>query len=223
MNFQVNLSYRWISFDCYGTLIDWDTGFRSAMSQVQPRLSADQLETVARRYDQVEREHESSPYHPYRTILREALAQTFGEIGVPFPEPPDILAEELPKWPAFPEVPRVLRYLKSSGYRLAILSNVDRELIQSSLRQFGVSMDLVITAEDVRRYKPDPAHWEALLGGAGVMPLEILHVARGLHSDIPTAQGLGLGTCWVNRRGENSGNIRPGTVLSDLTDLVTLL
>jgi 2-haloacid dehalogenase len=135
----------------------------------------------------------------------------------------DILARELPQWPTFAEAPQVLRSLKASGYRLAILSNVDRDLIQPSLQQLSVSMDLVITAEDVRSYKPAPAHWEALLRQAGVVPAEILHVAAGLHYDIPTAQDLGLGTCWINRRGENSWTIRPETRLSNLTGLVTLL
>lgn len=217
------MPYSWISFDCYGTLIDWYTGIRSAVEQALPILTRDQIEDVAGSYDAMERSIESHAYRPYRVILREALAATFYQHGLPAPNPSNLLVQALPTWNPFWDVPRVLHQLKATGHRLAILSNVDRDLIQSSLTQLPVGFDLVITAEDVQSYKPAPRHWEALLANTGVPPSNILHVAAGLHYDIPTAQGLGLSTCWINRRAVDPGSIQPDITLPHLMGLLDAL
>ena len=191
---------QWISFDCYGTLIDWATGIRQALTMVTPSLTMKEIETFAQDYDRVEQEFESRAYQPYRAILQQVLAEVFVSHGKISPHPADILVRLLPTFQPFPEAARVLIALQQQGYRLAILSNVDRDLIQKSLKSLPVPIDLVVTAEEVNAYKPAPKHWESLLNQTRVSPARILHVAAGLHYDIPTAKQLGFYSCWVNRR-----------------------
>ena len=217
------MSYSWISFDCYGTLIDWHAGIRSALAQVTPELCPNQIEDIADSYDQSERALEVADYQPYRLILRKALAEAFIHNSLSYPRPADLLVHALPTWRPFPEVPQVLQKLKTSGYRLAILSNVDRDLIEPSLAQLPVHFDVVVTAEDVGSYKPDSRHWEALLARVGVAPSNILHVAAGLYYDIPSAQRMGFSTCWINRHSASPGHIRPDMTLTNLTGLTDAL
>lgn len=214
------MEYSWISFDCYGTLIDWYAGIRSALAQATPALPPDQIEDVAASYEGTEQALEAGEFKPYRVILRQALAQAFVQRGWPTPQPANLLVEALATWRPFPEVPHVLQRLKAAGYRLAILSNVDRDLIQPSLAQLPVRFDAVVTAEDVGSYKPAPGHWAALLAQVQTAPANILHVAAGLHYDIPTAQRLGLSTCWINRRAADPGEIRPDITLTTMTGLL---
>ncbi|MDA8347045.1 MAG: haloacid dehalogenase type II [Thermaerobacter sp.] len=211
------MTYRWITFDCYGTLIDWHTGIREALARVTPSLRPEQIESLARDYERVEHALEAETWQPYRTILQTALITLFRNHGLVSPQPADILVQALPTWKPFQEVSAVLTALKDAGHSLAILSNVDRDLIQGSLAQLPVEFDLVVTAEDVGSYKPAPAHWERFLLMTAAEPKEVLHVAAGLHYDIPTAQRLGFRACWINRRGENSNGIQPDAMAPNLT------
>lgn len=214
------MAYRWITFDCYGTLIDWHTGIREALARVTPSLPPEQIESLAQDYDRVESALEAEVWQPYRTILQKALVTLFHEHSLASPQPADILVQTLPTWKPFQEVSTVLTTLKDGGYNLAILSNVDRDLIRGSLAQLPVEWDLVVTAEDVGSYKPAPAHWERFLLMTAAEPKEVLHVAAGLHYDIPTAQRLGFRTCWINRHGEEPDGIQLDSMAPSLTGVV---
>src|SRR5215218_9550603 len=141
------LAMRWATFDCYGTLIDWNLGIRRELERlfgvaVAPRLLD--------RYHELERQLESEPFHTYHDVLALALERLAQDGGIQLPEgEAGALARSLPDWPPFPEVPSALAELRERGWRLAILSNTDRDLIAASQRQLGVPIDLAIVAEGV--------------------------------------------------------------------------
>ena len=213
-------AYRVLTFDCYGTLIDWESGIRAALSGLIGRTGRDLsrnavLETHAR--------HESAqqaqtPAMPYRQILSVVYRRLAEEWGVPasFAE-----AEEyggsVGNWPAFPDTVEALRYLKKF-YRLVILSNVDNESFSRTLGRLGVAFDAVYTAEDVGSYKPSPRNIDYMLGhlaGLGIERSSILHTAESLFHDHGPANGAGLASCWIHRRHAQPGfgaTVDPGAM-----------
>ena len=199
----------WITFDCYGTLIDWNTGIRQGLRAAAPTASAGAIAAMAAGYEALEQELERGPYRPYPAIQEAVTLALLARHGFPPPSHPRILTEGLPEWGPFAEVPDVLKRLKAAGYRLGILSNIDRDLIGASLKRLPVAFDLVITAEDVGSYKPAPAHWTRFLDETGAAPADVFHVAQGLIYDIGAASQLGFRTVWINRWGEDPGSIRP--------------
>jgi 2-haloacid dehalogenase len=198
-------SFKALSFDCYGTLIDWETGI---VQSLQPwcawrgiDLSAtDLLELFGRHENVVEAEH---PTMLYPDVLAESLrrmAVAF-EVGTNDTECAEFGASVI-AWPAFADTALALRRLKQR-YRLIILSNIDRASFARSNRRLGVEFDLVITAEDVGSYKPSLGHFDALfqqLPSIGVERTELLHVAQSLFHDHGPAQKLGLPSVWIDRR-----------------------
>ncbi|HEV2357864.1 MAG TPA: haloacid dehalogenase type II [bacterium] len=206
---------EWVTFDCYGTLIDWEGGVADALG---PFLGgALDRGTVAARYIAAEAEVEHGAYRPYREVLTEASGRLMRHLGHPLPPGrEDVLPESLPQWRPFPEVPDALRRLRDGGLRIAILSNVDRDLIQASVRQLGVTPDLVITAEECGSYKPAPAHWEMFGTRAQAGPDRAIHVGASLYHDMIPAGRLGYRTVFINRHGEPVAGVRPTRVLADL-------
>jgi 2-haloacid dehalogenase len=141
------------------------------------------------------------------------------ETGHTLPEgESNALARSLPEWPPFPEVPEALAELRRRGWKLAILSNSDRDLIGASQRRLGVPFDLAIVAEDVQSYKPAPGHWERFHEVTGANPDRHVHVAQSHFHDIATADELGLKSVWVNRLGERA-EPAPTREITDLTPL----
>jgi 2-haloacid dehalogenase len=209
---------RWASFDCYGTLVDWNGGIGGQLERLfgvepAPRLLA--------RYHELEPAVQVEAYRSYREVLTETLIRLAAEQGLAVPEGDEAaLARSLPSWPAFPEVPAALAELRARGWRLAILSNTDRDLIAGSERQLGVPFDVVVVAQDIGSYKPAHRHWEAFTERAGVPAGRHVHVAASLFHDIVPASELGLTSVWINRLGES---LRPGATpareLPDLRDL----
>jgi 2-haloacid dehalogenase len=214
---------RWITFDCYGTLIDWHSGIRAGLQAAGAGVTADLAERMAADYERLEQDLERGAYRPYRDIQQEVLSRLFSRYGLHPPENPHALTEGLPSWPPYPEVPEVLRHLARTGFQLGILSNIDRDLIQASLRRLPVSFEVVVTAEDVTSYKPAPAHWTRFLDQTGTTAGEVIHVAQGLRYDMAAAIPLGFRTVWVNRLGEDPGGVRPDHVIADLSGLSALL
>lgn len=216
---------RLITFDCYGTLIDWNRGIRGAFEQVAKQtgaaIDAEHLQTV---YEEEEAKIEALPYRPYAQVQAEAAAAVAKRLNLPAGD--DLgraLPRTLPDWPPFGDTVASLRRL-ASRYRLGILSNIDRALLAGSLRQFGVTFDLLITAEDVRSYKPAPGHFKALLARAGCEKAAILHVAQSRFHDIAPAREHGLHCVWINRRREPSApGPRPDMEFSDLKSLCDYL
>ncbi|WP_309067026.1 haloacid dehalogenase type II [Microbacterium sp.] len=202
-------AYSALSFDCYGTLIDWEAGIAAILGpwgrRHDPSLTdEDVLVAYAEHEAAVEREE---PATRYPDVLREAFRRTGGTLGFPVTDQDaDALAASVPDWPAFPDSADALNRLKRH-YRLIILSNVDRVGFAGSNRRLQVEFDEILTAQDIGSYKPNPANFTALLdraeqiGAAG----RLLHVAQSLFHDHVPAQAAGLPTVWINRRHAQPG------------------
>jgi 2-haloacid dehalogenase len=202
--------YRALSFDCYGTLIDWETGIRQAL---QPwtagrRVGAGADELLDRfgvHENVVETE---SPTLPYPLVLAESLRRIGADLGVEVDAAEATeFGESVSTWPAFADSAAALRRLQQR-YRLIILSNVDRASFARSNRRLGVTFDLVLTAEDIGSYKPNPANFDRLLadvGSIGIERGELLHVAQSLFHDHAPAQRIGLPSVWIDRYGTPAG------------------
>ena len=211
-------SIEWITFDCYGTLIDWEGGVANALGSLLPP-PVDRA-ALAARYIAVEAEVEHERYRPYRDVLAVAGARVMEALGRPLPPGRErVLPDSLPSWRPFPEVPQALGALQAAGYRLAILSNVDRDLLAASIAQLGVEPDLAITAEDCRSYKPARGHWDRFRMLSGAPPSRTVHVAASLFHDIVPATSFGYRTVFVNRRDAPIDGVTPTRVLPDLRPL----
>lgn len=208
----------WITFDCFGTLIDWEGGVADALAPFLP--APVDRRAIAARYIAIEAKVEQEAYRRYRDILAEASGRLMAEFGHPLPPGRErVLPDSLPGWRPFPEVPDALRTLRSTGYRLAILSNVDRDLIAASIAHLGIEPDLVVTAEDCRSYKPAPGHWTHFQARSGTSPARTIHVGASLHHDMVTAAALGYRMVFINRHGLPVSGAQPTRVLRDLRSL----
>jgi 2-haloacid dehalogenase len=216
-----------LSFDCYGTLIDWETGILAALRPVLDRhgvaLSDEQaLELYGERESAAER----GPYRRYHDVLATVM-DGFGErLGfTPSAEERASLAASVGDWPPFPDTVEALRAL-ARRFRLVILSNIDDDLFARSAQHLGLEFAAVITAEQVGSYKPNLRNFHTLLERLDIPPARLLHVAQSLFHDIAPANTLGLTTVWVNRRHDRpgSGATPPTTARPDLEvpDLRTL-
>ncbi len=189
---------RWATFDCYGTLIDWNDGIRRGLAGV---FGEDRTEAQLLRYHEVEPEIQSAdPSLPYR----EVMARTLERLGADARDR-DALGEGLPAWEPFPEVPAALEEARARGWRLAILSNTDRDFIEASKRRIGVPFDETVVASEIGSYKPALRHWQVFSGRTGADPARHVHVAASLFHDIAPANELGLPSIWINRLGEVPG------------------
>jgi 2-haloalkanoic acid dehalogenase type II len=214
---------RALTFDCYGTLIDWDGGIRAALRPIDALKGCD-VERLLHDREECEKELIAGPYRIYSGILGDSLriAAARQERTLAYG---DILGfvNTMPRWPAFPDTGKNLRRLTVS-YTLAILSNVETKVLQASVRLIGAPFVALITAEDLKSYKPAPKHWEAALKRLHQPPERVLHVAGSLHHDVRPARALGFPTAWINRRGEAvPDDLDPETVFPDLAGLVTAL
>jgi 2-haloacid dehalogenase len=211
---------RWATFDCYGTLIDWDGGVRRALALLWPEEDQDGL---LRRYHSAERRVQAERDTPYRQVMREALAAVAEAEGLEVPPGrEDAFAEALPSWRPFPEVPASLADLRDRGWRLAILSNTDPDLLDASLTTIGVEVDARITAAEALSYKPAYGHWDRFFRMTSADRVRHVHVAASLYHDVEPCAQLGLPCVWINRRGESSDLPRVGE-LADLTGVPTTL
>jgi 2-haloacid dehalogenase len=208
---------RWATFDCYGTLVDWETGIGDELGRLWPEARRDGL---LRRYHQVEPDVErDDPTASYREVMARALQDVARVEGLPLDDADrDALAIALPAWPVFPEVPRALRIARRHGWRLGILSNTDPDLLAASIVALGVQPDLAVTAAEAGSYKPAPGHWLAFRERTGADPARHVHVAASLFHDIEPAAALGIPAIWINRLGERS-DLPRAAELRDLTEL----
>ena len=190
-----------LTFDCYGTLIDWETGIWDALRPVLARHGAAVgREEALEMHGALEAEAERPPYRDYKSVLH-AVLEGIGR-GTGF-TPTDAecraFASSVGEWPAFPDTPAALRALQSR-YRLAIVSNVDDDLFALTALRLGIAFDWVVTAEQAKSYKPASANFRLALERIGLPRNRILHVAQSLYHDIAPANALGLASVWVNRR-----------------------
>ena len=199
---------RWATFDCYGTLIDWDDGVRRALGRVWPEEDADRL---FHRYHDVEHRVQAGRGVTYRQVLRETLAQIAELDGLEIPPgQEDAFADALPSWRPFHEVPPALSDLRRRGWRLGILSNTDPEFLDASLKTIGVEVDVRITAAEAGAYKPDHRHWDTFFRATAADRERHVHVAASLYHDVEPCAKLGLPCVWINRLGESSDLPRAG-------------
>ena len=207
---------RWATFDCYGTLIDWNGGIRAALASLWPDADARRL--LAR-------------HHAIEPLVQEGRSLAYREVGartlraiaaiedLPLaPAQAYALADSLPSWPAFSEVPRALQQLRDWGWRLAILSNTDPNLLEASLLQIKTPVDLCITAAEAGSYKPAYGHWRRFFEMTGVPKAGHVHIAASLYHDIAPAAELGLKAVWINRLAESS-DLPRAAELPDLSAL----
>jgi 2-haloacid dehalogenase len=208
---------RWATFDCYGTLIDWNGGIGR---QLERLFGAESAPRLLHGYHELEREYERErPEASYREVLTVALVRLAEREGLPLPaDEQDALARSLPEWEPFPEVPGALEDARARGWKLAILSNTDRDYIDASLERIGVPFELAIVASEVGSYKPGLKHWDAFEAQTGVRRDAHVHVGASLYHDIAPATKLGLRTVWINRLGEEA-DPEPDVELHTLTGL----
>jgi len=207
---------RWATFDCYGTLIDWNLGIRTELERL---FGVEAAPRLLERYHEIEPEIESEPFHTYHEVLTLSLERLAEEESIQLPEgEAGALAKSLPQWPPFPEVPAALAELRNRGWKLALLSNTDRDLIAASQRRLGAPIDLAIVAEDVESYKPAHGHWERFFELTTADRALHVHVAASRFHDIAPARELGLKNVWINRLGETP-EPKPDRELPDLSNL----
>jgi 2-haloacid dehalogenase len=211
---------RWATFDCYGTLVDWNSGIRDELEKLFGVERADELLV---RYHELEPTIQAaSPGASYREVLTVALEQLSVETGLTLPEgEASVLARSLPTWPVFVDVRSSLSEARARGWRLCILSNTDRDLLDASMRAIGVEFDDSIVAGEIGSYKPAHRHWEVFRehhrGEIGHV-----HVAQSLFHDVEPAKALGIPTVWINRLGEPS-DLRPNATLTGVAGLADVL
>ncbi len=212
-------SFSVLTFDCYGTLIDWETGIWQALSPIlaNHHVSLNQ-EQALERYAALESELERGPYLEYRQVLRRVVEGLGAQLGfTPTAAELDGFSSSVRDWPAFPDSPAALHALQRK-YKLAVLSNIDDDLFAHSAQRLQTTFDFVITAQQARSYKPSLNNFQVAFQRIGQPPARILHVAQSLFHDHVPAKALGLSTVWVNRRhGQpGSGATPPANAAPDL-------
>ena len=218
------MAYQVITFDCYGTLIDWESGITAAFAaaagvdgvELNPRA-------VLQAHAEIEPAIQARGYRGYREVLEAVAIETARRLGWSLdPAQAGFLPDSVPKWPAFPDTDPALQALEERGFKLGILSNIDDDLLRGTLEHLSVRFDFVVTAEQLHSYKPAPAHFEKareLAGGRGW-----LHVAQSRFYDIEPAVRLGIPVVWINRKGEAaSDDVQPLCEVPDLSGLVEWL
>jgi 2-haloacid dehalogenase len=212
---------RWATFDCYGTLVDWNGGIRAELESLFGLERADRL---LARYHELEPEIQAArPGTSYREVLTIALERLAEEEGLMLPEgEASALARSLPSWPVFDDVPPALAEAGDRGWHLAILSNTDRDLIDASMKAIGVPFDAAIVAGEIESYKPARKHWDVFREQTGAESAGHVHVAQSLYHDIEPAFELGIKSIWINRLGEPD-DPRPFRTLPSLTGLADAL
>ena len=223
--------YRALTFDCYGTLIDWEAGIADALRPVMRahgiRVSDAELMNL---YSEIERAGKSGEYRRYREVLRATVRGICTRLEfVPSMSEIECLAESLGSWQPFPDTVDALRRFQSR-YRLCIVSNVDDDLFAGTARTLDVDFDYIVTAEQAGSYKPSHSNFALAIQRMGIPKERVLHVAESVKLDIEAAKGFGMDAVWVNRHaglereGSASGNPSDGQSGADIEvpDLKTL-
>lgn len=212
-----------ITFDCYGTLIDWKGGLEQSFRAMFGSMVDGRMDELFDVYVQVEAEIESGEYRSYRDVLSEVSQRIADRLGVELsPEKIDTLSTMLPSWPAFADTNEALLRLKKR-FQLGVLSNIDRDLFSGTATLFDVSFDFLVTADDVGSYKPAHGHFQKMLDHHGQLD-SVLHVAQSLYHDGIPAGELGLAFVWINRyKQSNETAVLPIAEFSDLKSLADVV
>jgi 2-haloacid dehalogenase len=216
-----------LTFDCYGTLINWEDGILRSLHRILAAHGKDTDDvTILKMYGDFEARAEQGEYRRYRKVLQSVVRQFGEQFGfVPTEQEARSLPESLPNWKPWPDTVAALRELKRR-FRLAIVSNVDDDLFAATQPQLGVEFDQVITAQQAGAYKPSLKIFELALSRINIPAHRILHVGQSLYHDVLPAQSLGLATVWVNRPSARAGvgavkaaDARPDLEVSSLAEL----
>lgn len=220
-----------LTFDCYGTIIDWERGIRDALGELLGRpADGEEGERLLEAFGRLESEAEAGPFRPYRAVLTDVGARLAAEEGVdPTADTLGRFAGSVGRWPPFPDSTAALTAL-GGRFRLAIVSNVDDDLFAGSAERLGISFDEVVTAEQVESYKPARAHFDEVLRRLDLPRERVLHCAQSLYHDVSPARALGFTTVWVNRRAGRvgggatpRGSAEPHLEVPDLETLAGIL
>jgi 2-haloacid dehalogenase len=208
---------RWATFDCFGTLVDWRHGISTGAELLFPGRGAELLEG----YNRHEREVEAAaPGMRYREVLAEGLRRACRDAGLPLNEDDaSVLGCTMPFWPVFADVAANLRELRVAGWRLALLTNCDNDIIGQTQRRLGVPIDAIVTAENVGSYKPAHGHFARFEDSFGATRDRWVHVAQGYFHDMVPAHELGIPRIWINRLGQEDDPSIADAVLPGLDGL----
>ena len=194
-----------ITFDCYGTLVDWESGIKTTIKTIldDKGIRAD-VEKLFQIREDLEFDLIQSEYREYHQILALSLKETFHQFHLPYSNSDGVrLVGSVPDWPIFPDTVASLRRLSRMS-RLCIISNIDRDIIARTRDRIGVRFDLIVTAQEAQAYKPGIRPFQVALEKLKLKPVEVLHVSSGFRYDIPPARQLGFRTAWVNRKLEKA-------------------
>jgi 2-haloacid dehalogenase len=212
---------RWATFDCYGTLVDWNAGVGGELKRLFGDSRADDL--LARYHVLEPRVQSDRPDASYRDVMAIVLAELAAEAGTDLPDgEADALGRSLPGWPVFGDVRDALSEAHERGWKLMALSNSDRDLIDASIAEIGVPFEGAIVASEIGSYKPAHGHWKAFYESTGADPALHVHVAQSHFHDIAPAVDLGIPSVWINRLGE-AAEPPPTRELPGLTGLADVL
>jgi 2-haloacid dehalogenase len=214
-------SDRWATFDCYGTLVDWNAGIAAELGRL---LGESDREGLLSRYHEIEPHVQSEhPTWSYRDVMAAVLSKLASETGASLPDREhDALGRSLRQWPVFAEAPDALAQAHARGWRLMALSNTDRDFIEASIAAIGVPFEGAVVASEIGSYKPGHRHWEAFYELTGADRDRHVHVAQSHFHDIGPAHELGIPSVWINRLHEQ-GEPAPTRELSDLNGLADVL
>jgi 2-haloacid dehalogenase len=212
---------RWATFDCYGTLVDWNAGIAAELGRL---LGESDRDGLLSRYHEIEpRVQSEHPTWSYRDVMAAVLSQLASETGVALADSEhNALGRSLPQWPVFAEVPDALAQAHARGWRLMALSNTDRDFIEASIAAIGVPFEGAVVASEIGSYKPGHRHWEAFYELTGADRDRHVHVAQSHFHDIVPAHELGIPSVWINRLHER-GEPAPTRELPDLNGLADVL
>ena len=211
------MSDRWLTFDCFGTLIDWRHGIRTTGELLFPGRGQDFLDAYITLEAEVEGE---GSFKRYRAVLTETTRRAARQLALDLkPDVATALVSTIPHWPPFADVGPALTELRRDGWRFALLTNCDRDIIALTQRRLPASFDAVVTAEDVSAYKPSPAHFRLFQSTFGSSAAVWIHVAQSYFHDIRPTHELGISRVWVNRQGERDDPSIADAVISGLAQL----
>ena len=208
---------RWLTFDCFGTLIDWRHGIRTTGELLFPGHGQAFLDA----YIALEAEVESEgSFKRYRAVLIETSRRAARQLGLDLkPDDATALVSTIPYWPPFGDVGAALADLRKEGWKFALLTNCDRDIVALTQRRLPASFDAVVTAEDVSAYKPNPAHFRLFQSTFGASADAWIHVAQSYFHDIKPTHELGITRIWVNRQGERDDPSLADEVINGLAQL----
>jgi len=207
---------RWLTFDCFGTLIDWRHGILTTGELLFPGRGPEFLDA----YISLEAEVEEGPFKRYRAVLTETTRRAAAQLSLDLkPDDATALVSTIPYWPPFGDVGPALAELRKDGWKLALLTNCDRDIIALTQRRLPASFGAVVTAEDVSAYKPSPAHFRLFQSTFGSSADTWIHVAQSYFHDIRPTHELGITRVWVNRRREKDDPSIADAVIGGLAEL----